>query len=98
MPVFGSATADTSASARLLHPGVILVWNEGFPTLMEQPLPVPLHAVSVHPRALVAVVREVPPTAVTYLPVAGYDAPKLLSPVLAVIATPGWWKYAASEL
>ena len=59
---------------------VMFAWNQGFATLMEQPEPVPCgavvsHTVSVHPRVLFAVVSEVPPTAVTYAPVAGYAAP-----------------------
>ena len=70
----------TSVSARLLHPVDRFVWNQGLAMLVEQPEPVPwagseFHAVSVHPRALLAVLSEVPPTAVTYAPVAGYCAP-----------------------
>ncbi len=61
----GSATAETSASARLAQP----VPKEAAPLsavlYAEQPLPAPLHAVSVQPRALDAVLSEVPPTAVT---------------------------------
>ena len=70
MPVFGSATADTSASARWLQPGAMFVWNQGLAMLVEQPEPVPsaasvFHAVSAHPRSLTALISEVPPTAVT---------------------------------
>ncbi|WP_378208213.1 hypothetical protein [Amycolatopsis plumensis] len=56
--------------ARLLHP-VVTFWNAGFATLVEQPLPAPLHAVSVQPRVPPPWVSEVPPTAVTYCEEAG---------------------------
>src|SRR4051794_41313119 len=64
-PVFGSATADTSATVRAAqdasccHAGLAV-------SRAEQPEPAPDQAVSVQPRALVAVLSEVPPTAVTY--------------------------------
>jgi hypothetical protein len=96
--VFGSATADTSASARRAHP-VDTVCQVGFVSKAEQPEPAPLHARSVHPRVVVAArLSEVPPTAVTYREVAGYAAPVPLSPVLAVIATPGWLKWTSADV
>jgi hypothetical protein len=98
MPVFGSATAATSASARWLQPVVILVWNGGLAMYAQQPEPVPsvvlvFHTVSVHPRVLLALTSEVPPTAVTFALVAGNcePAPYSSSPALTVIATPGCW-------
>jgi hypothetical protein len=65
MPVFGSATADTSVLARWLQPGAMFVWNQGLAMLVEQPEPVQDHAVSVQPRVLFALASEVPPTAGT---------------------------------
>src|SRR5215467_1390199 len=90
-PVFGSASADTSATARLAQP----VLNEACPDstgfFVEQPLPAPDQAVSDQPRELFARVSEVPPTAVTKCDDAGNCTPNPLSPVLAVTAMPGWW-------
>lgn len=73
-PVFGSATAETSVSARRLHtvPGRMLC-QEGCASSLEHPEPVPssgplFHAVSLQPRALpasVARVSDVPPTDTT---------------------------------
>ncbi len=58
---------------------------------VEHPEPAPLHPASDHPRVFAAVLSEVPPTAVTYRELAGYDGPvKPLSPVDAVTAMPGW--------
>src|SRR5262245_47202317 len=88
-PVGGSATADTSASARRVQP-VVTVCQVGLVSKAEQPEPAPFHTVSVQPRALAAVTRWVPPTAVTNREVAGYSAPVPLSPELTVMATPGW--------
>jgi hypothetical protein len=62
------ATAETSASARLAHRDVMLVFavcQLGRASTPEHPLPAPFQAVSVHPRAFVEGVRSVPPTAVT---------------------------------
>ena len=57
---------------------------------MLHPLPAPLHAVSVQPRVLDAVLSEVPPTAVTWGDDAGNWTKKPESPELAVIAMPVW--------
>jgi hypothetical protein len=89
--VFGSATADTSASARNEHP--VSVWYEGFAMYALQPLPPLVHAVSVQPRAVLeSCVSDVPPTARTNCDVAGKLAPVPSSPALAVMRTPGWSK------
>ena len=56
-------------------------WKAGLATTVEQPEPVPsvklvvFQTFSLQPRALLAVVSEVPPTAVTYFDVAGYSPP-----------------------
>src|ERR1700759_3372925 len=89
-PVFGSATADTSATDRFAQP--VSVWNAGLVCCAEHPLPAPDHALSDQPRALLSGSRLVPPTPVTFGDAAGYCTPKPRSPVLAVIATPGWSK------
>src|SRR6478752_7606078 len=74
-PVAGSATAETSAMPRLAQP-VSKVLAAGSATLeVEHPEPAPLHAVSVQPRAFEVLVKDVPPTAVTYLEDAGNDPP-----------------------
>lgn len=74
-PVCGSATADTSASARSLQPVVTPAWKLGLAISVEQPLPASDQAVSLQPRELPSCVSDVPPTAVTCAPVAGNDAP-----------------------
>ena len=61
---------------RRAHP--VSVWNEGFASYREQPLPAPSvkfvdHTASVHPRALLVRDSFVPPTAVTYGEAAGYS-------------------------
>ncbi|WP_206784850.1 hypothetical protein [Amycolatopsis sp. MtRt-6] len=56
--------------ARLAQP-VGTSWNAGLATLVEQPLPAPLQAVSVQPRVPPPWVSDVPPTAVTYCDDAG---------------------------
>src|SRR5919197_6019872 len=89
-PVAGSATADTSATARRGQPVPTPACPVSWVLNAEQPLPAPFHAVSVQPRLLLARVSDVPPTAVTKRDDAGYDTPNPLSPELAVIATPGW--------
>src|SRR5579871_332869 len=91
-PVFGLATAETSATARRLQCAVMLAMfcQVCCASNALQPLPAPLQAVSVQPRALLARVSVVPPTAVTKREAAGYSTPKPPSPELAVIATPGW--------
>src|SRR5215510_1242660 len=63
-PVLGSATAATSAIIRLVHP--VSCCQLGFGIVALHPLTEPLHAVSVQPRALVAVASVVPPTAITF--------------------------------
>src|SRR5215472_14675282 len=87
-PVFGSATAETSASARREQFVATLIWNDGLGSKAEQPDPAPLHTVSLQPRLLLARDSDVPPTAVTNCDAAGYWTPKPLSPELAVTATP----------
>src|SRR5690242_21881125 len=62
-PVFGSATALTSATVRFAH--APLGSHDCRASCVEQPLPAPLHADSVKPRELLARVSVVPPTAVT---------------------------------
>ena len=62
-PVFGSATAETSATVRLAQPESVC--QAGFASYALQPLPAPLHALSVQPRRAAAAVSDVPPTAVT---------------------------------
>src|SRR5215207_8894827 len=49
-PVFGSATAETSASARPAQPVPAVAAPDSATFSVEQPLPAPLHAVSVQPR------------------------------------------------
>src|SRR5262249_8960364 len=89
-PVFGSATAETSAMLRCLQPESFC--QAGFGSLLVQPEPEPSHAVSVQPRLAVGLrLNVVPPTAVTNGSAAG--EPKLTSPespLDAVITTPGW--------
>src|SRR5215469_2796894 len=64
-PVFGSATAETSASARLLQPVPADAAPDSAALKLEQPLPAPLQTVSVQPRVPPPDTRCVPPTAVT---------------------------------
>src|SRR6476620_9047685 len=73
----------------------VSVCHPGFGSKALQPLPAPLHADSVQPRAFAAVVSDVPPTAVTSGEAAGYETPNPSSPELAVIATPGWSKWTS---
>ncbi len=76
--VLMSATAETSASARFAHRDLTLVLaacHTGCVSTCEHPLPAPFQAVSVHPRAFVAGINDVPPAAVTYGDAAGYDTP-----------------------
>src|SRR4051794_28168461 len=63
-PVFGSATADTSAVALFAQPvpDCQLLLFVGY---FEHPEPAPLQAVSLQPRPPVADLRVVPPTAMT---------------------------------
>src|SRR5262245_38586239 len=70
-PVLGSATAETSATARRRQPVLAFAWPEIWAWKREQPLPAPLHTVSLQPRLLEAVVSVVPPTAVTNFDEAG---------------------------
>src|ERR1041384_4254463 len=93
-PVLGSAIAETSATVRRAQP--VSVCHDGLAYTVLQPLPAPLHAVSVQPRLLAAVRSDVPPTAMTWGDDAGNSTPKPESPELAVTATPAWL-YAASE-
>ncbi len=69
-PVFGSATAATSATVRREQP--LSVCHDGLDSYELQPDPAPLHTVSDQPRALLARESDVPPTAVTYCDDAGY--------------------------
>src|SRR5271167_4871508 len=86
-PVFGLATAATSPTVRLVQ--AASVCHGGFAKKRLQPLPVRVHTVSLHPRALLAWTRVVPPTAVTYGEAAGKCTPYPQSPLLATTATPG---------
>src|SRR6516162_2300899 len=86
-PVFGSATAETSPTVRCLQPRSVC--HDGFAKVALQPAPVPLHAVSLHPRLVLAGAKLVPPTAITYGDDAGNSTPYPASPLLAVTATPG---------
>src|SRR5271156_234785 len=86
-PVLGSATAETSPTVRRVQPRSVC--HDGFAKMALQPLPVLLHAVSLHPRALLAETRLVPPTAITYGDDAGNSTTYTASPLLAVTATPG---------
>ena len=56
--------AETSATVLRAQPASVC--QLGFAMYALHPLPAPLHAVSVQPRELLAFVRLVPPTAVTY--------------------------------
>jgi hypothetical protein len=49
---------ETSPSPSLAQPVFTLVWKDGLATLPEQPLPAPLHTVSLHPRVLLTRVNE----------------------------------------
>src|SRR3954464_1635063 len=93
-PVSGPATAETSATVRFAQPASVC--QDGLGSKALQPLPAPDHADSVQPRAAeVSRVSDVPPTAVRNGEEAGYETPKPLSPELAVIAMPGWLKWAS---
>jgi hypothetical protein len=85
-PVSGSPIAETSASIRFAQ--MVCVCQVGFAMTPLQPLPPLVHAVSAQPRDDAEVFKVVPPTATTPAEVAGYDAPKPLSPVEAVMRTP----------
>ena len=69
----GLATAATSATVRFPH--AVSCCQLGFETYLLQPLPAPLQAVSAQPRAPVARVSDVPPTATTVLYAAGTSTP-----------------------
>src|SRR3954454_4344370 len=70
-PVFGSATAETSAVALFEQP-VLRCHRFWFVAYFEQPDPAPLQAVSRQPRAvLVSLNNDVPPTATTVGKAAG---------------------------
>ncbi|KIQ64664.1 hypothetical protein TR51_10630 [Kitasatospora griseola] len=71
-PVSGSATAGTSAMVRSAQP--VSFCQVGLASHLEQPGPVPFHTASVQPRVLEAVLRVVPPTAVTWREAVGYWA------------------------
>src|SRR5690349_19488781 len=73
-PVFGSATAETSATVRW-SAQPISVCHAGLAYTVLQPLPAPLHAVSLQPRALDPFLRLVPPTAITWGDEAGNSTP-----------------------
>ena len=73
-PVFGSATAETSATVRCPQPGSVCQLGLGLNAL--HPLPPSLQAPSTQPRAAVVDwTRLVPPTATTYCDDAGKLAP-----------------------
>ncbi len=69
----GSATAETSATARFAQP--VSCWKAGLGSMVEQPLPGPPYwlcqTLSDQPRALLSLVSAVPPTEVTYCEAAG---------------------------
>ncbi len=90
-PVCGSAIADTSENARIAHV-VLAGWYGGLAKLPLHELPPPPQATSAKPRGVLAVISEVPPTAMTLLDDAGKFAAcsKPWSPVDAKIAMPGW--------
>src|SRR3954453_3940460 len=93
-PVSGAATAETWENVRFPQP--VSVCQDGLGSKALQPLPAPDHADSVQPRAVdVLRVSDVPPTAVRNGEEAGDETPKPLSPELAVIAMPGWLKWAS---
>jgi hypothetical protein len=69
----GLATAETSATVRFVQPES--AWKLGLAMYALQPLPLPLHALSVQPREFEALTRLVPPTAITCALVAGYCGP-----------------------
>jgi hypothetical protein len=94
-PVDGSATAETSATVRREQP--LSACQVGLEEKALQPLPAPLHTVSVALRVPVFpdCCKLVPPTAVTYGEEAGYSTPYPASPELAVMATPGRLKTAS---
>src|SRR5437660_825099 len=76
--VFESASAETSVTVRRMHPESFCQF--GFGSYALQPLPAPLHTVSLLRVLFAFSVRVVPPTAVTYCEAAGYSTPKPLSP------------------
>src|SRR3954451_5396192 len=93
-PVFGSATAETSAMARFVPQPVAaqldsLVWNLAAFRKALQPLPAPAQTLSEARWFAPSRFSVVPPTAITLGSAAGYCAPKPESPVEAVMATNG---------
>src|SRR4051812_43116330 len=73
-PVFGSATALTSATVRRAQAGPVCHgWLAA--SYAEQPLPAPDHALSAQPRVDVSRASFVPPTAITYGEAAGHPTP-----------------------
>src|SRR5215813_11419125 len=80
-PVLGSATAEISATVRMLHPPSLCQDGLGSNELHPEPVPPLLfcaspHTLSVHPRDVDDDgTSEVPPTAMTYCDAAGYSAP-----------------------
>src|SRR6185312_11196303 len=80
-PVFGSATAETSATVRLAQPESFC--HDGFASYAEQPEPAPPFELLVEPHTASTqprdddddLVSDVPPTAVTPTDAAGYSTP-----------------------
>src|SRR5690348_14349430 len=72
-PLEGSASAETSATVRRMHP--LSFCHVGFGSKALQPLPAPAQTVSLRRVLLVLRVRVVPPTPVTYCDDAGYCTP-----------------------
>ena len=72
--VVGSASAETSATVRFAQESVTGC-QPGLGSTVEQPAPEPDHTLSLQPLTLPALVRLVPPTAVTNGEDAGYSAP-----------------------
>src|SRR5437899_5436901 len=92
-PVAGSATAEMSDAVRIGQ--CVSFCQAGLAMYPEQPDPVPFHAVSAQPRALPALRRLVPPTAMTPASDAGQLASmNPASPLEAVTATPACAKFA----
>ena len=73
IPVFGSASADTSVTMRLLH--CVSVCQVGFAVMLLHPLPLPDQAVSEARVPDAVSSSEVPPTAVTPRDAAGEPGP-----------------------
>src|ERR1700687_2651779 len=85
-PVSAAASRATSDTVRPMHPESVC--HEGLGSYALQPLPAPLHTVSLLRVLFEFRVRVVPPTAVTYCDAAGYCTPYPLSPDKSVMGRP----------